>query len=174
MPTLCTGKHFLVFNSLSCSACMGLTDLGTGFAFPCHRHGNRQHTANRILTILQFNYTITAVCFELFFLLIFNRYSAFPPVAAAARGGGMRTPSLVSASSRTQAHILLSPAWHALPLFKQPQGVLCLFCSDIGFLFSSAAFAPRFARIGFHGAAKVFWPRQLCPWASRLQVRLPG
>lgn len=152
---------------------MGLTDLGTGFAFPGHRHGSRQSTANRILTILQFNYTITAVCFELFFA-DFRQIFGFFANRGHRWGGGMRTPSLGPASGRTQAHILLSPAWHALPMFKQPQGVFCLFCSDIGFLFSSAAFAPHFARIGFHGAAKVFWPRQLCPWASRLQVRLPG
>ena len=50
----------------------------------------------------------------------------------------------------------------------------CLFCSDNVFLFSSAAFAPHFARICFRGPAKAFWCRRLCPLASYLQVMPPG
>ena len=56
------------------------------------------------------------------FLLIFSRYSAFSPIAATDGAAGC-SPPLGPISGRTQAHILLSPAWHALPLFKQLQSV---------------------------------------------------
>lgn len=143
---------------------MGLTDLCTGFAFPGHRHGSRQSTANRILTILQFNYTITAACFELFFA-DFQQIFGFSANRGQRWGGGMRAPLGACLRQDTGPH----PAFTcmACPATVQTAAErFRLFCSDNGFLFSSAAFAPRFVRICFRGPEKAFWCRRLCPLAS--------
>ncbi len=108
------------------------------------------------------------------FLLIFSRYSAFPPIAATARGGGMRTSSLRPASGRTQARILLSPAWHALPLFKQLQSVSAYSAPIMFFCFLLPLL--RLTLPGYASGArrKHFGAAGSAHWLHNLQVMPPG
>lgn len=74
----------------------------------------------------------------------------------------MRAPRPVS--GRTQAHILLSPAWHALPMFKQLQSVsaysapIMVFCFLLALLrLASPGYVSGARRKHFGSAGSAHW-----------------
>ena len=86
----------------------------------------------------------------------------------------MRTSSLRPASGRTQARILLSPAWHALPLFKQLQSVSAYSAPIMFFCFLLPLL--RLTLPGYASGArrKHFGAAGSAHWLHNLQVMPPG